>query len=203
MNIKFCKRCGASVYDGGDYCEKCKAEMEGRPYIEPTINSGVRLEENMNDNVESNIKEDDTYINYAKDDVENKIPLEKKLHTKKVQGGIFGNTTNNINNTSNSSGMFSSNSSSDLASDYCYAVLILGVVSLFYNCCFIPSIACIVFFVLSRKDNGISKLGHTEILLSRIGLGICIFGIIVSLLYAIVFYGFIIFTNIFVGLFGG
>lgn len=201
MNIKFCKRCGVSVYDGGDYCEKCKAEMEGRPYIEPAITSGVSFEENMDKNVESDIKENN--INYAKNNKENKISLEKKLRIKKVQGGIFGNRINNTSNTSNLSGISSSNSSSDLTSDYCYAVLILGIVSLFYNCCFIPSIACIVFFVLSRKDNGISKLGHTEILLSRIGLGICIFGLIASLLYAVVFSGFIIFTNIFVGLLGG
>lgn len=201
MNIKFCQRCGSSVLDGGEYCDKCKAEIEGRPYIEPAINSGIKYEENMNENeVESNIKEDNTYISEAKDNVENKIPLEKKFHAERVQGGIFGNSTNN---TSNLSGMFSSNSSSDIKSDYCYAVLILSIVSLFYNCCFMPSILCIVFFVLSRKDSGISKLGHTEILLSRIGLGICIFGIIASLLYAVVFYGFIIFTNIFVGLFGG
>lgn len=191
MNTKFCHRCGASILDGGEFCEKCKAEIEGRPYIEPVINSGIKYG--------SNLEEDGTYIN---DVSKNKISLKKNINIKKSQGGIFGNNTK-INNSNDSSNLFSSNSYSNIKSDYCYAVLILGILSLFYNCCFIPSIVCIVFFVLSRRDNGISELGHTEILLSRIGLGICIFGIIVSLLYTVIFYGFIIFTNIFVGLFGG
>lgn len=188
MNIKFCQRCGASVLNGGEYCEKCKAEIEGRPYIEPIINSGMKYEENINEDK-------------IKDSTQNKISLEKKLHIEKPQGGIFGNNIN-TNNSNGSSNLFSSNSSSNIKSDYCYAVLILGIVSLFYNCCFIPSIACIIFFVLSRQENGISELGHTEILLSRIGLGLCIFGIIISLLYAVIFYGYVIITKIFISSLG-
>lgn len=208
MDIKFCKRCGAPVKSGEEYCEKCKAEMEGRPYVEPAVESGVNCTDNYNYNNVQNSHEGNG--------------IKNKLHNQNGNTGIFSpdmskesstekQDTNTINlkkgiqTQDTKEGIFSSDMNTDKRvesrSDYCYATFILGALSLFWNPFFLAGILSAVFFYLSRKEYGIKWLNSTEILLSRFGLGFCVVSFFLGLLVlvAVFFYMLAMLAMILVG----
>lgn len=69
----------------------------------------------------------------------------------------------------------------DTQRNYCYLTFIFGLLSIFLNCCFIPSILCILFFMFSRRNNAILYLSKTEKVLSRIGFTLCILSIVIAI----------------------
>lgn len=87
-------------------------------------------------------------------------------------------------------------------SDYCYATLILGLSSLFLYI-FLPAILGIVYFIYSRKEAGIKLLNNREIIISRIGLLLCVLSIIINIMLVIIFIyfvlGMVMMTHVWIG----